>query len=239
MGDGVRCLGSAAKRLTEIELQRKEWEAELDTLSASGESPISPRRALRELEKAMPDNAMVTTDIGNVCSVANSYLRFEQPQSFFAPMQFGNCGYAFPTAMGAKVARPERPAIAYVGDGAWGMSLAEVMTCVRESIPATAVVFNNGQWGAEKKNQIDYYGDRYVGTNLENPSFAAIARAMGADGVTLDHPDQVGDALRAATSSGRCTVLELMLDQELAEPFRRDALRQPVRLLEKYRGYEG
>jgi len=239
LGDGVRCLGTAAKRRTEIELQRKEWEAELDTLSASAASPVSPRRALRELEKAMPDDAMVTTDIGNVCSVANSYLRFERPQSFFAPMQFGNCGYAFPTAMGAKVARPERPAIAYVGDGAWGMSLTEVMTCVRESIPTTAVVFNNGQWGAEKKNQIDFYGNRYVGTNLENPSFAAIARAMGADGVTLDHPDQIGDALRAATSSGRCTVLELMLDQELAEPFRRDALRKPVRLLEKYRGYEG
>jgi sulfoacetaldehyde acetyltransferase len=239
LGDGVRCLGSTVKRVAEIELQRKEWEAELDEISASDETPMSPRRALRELEKALPGDAMVTTDIGNVCSVANSYLRFEQPQSFFAPMQFGNCGYAFPTAMGAKVARPERPAIAYVGDGAWGMSLAEVMTCVRENIPTTAVVFNNGQWGAEKKNQIDFYGNRFVGTNLDNPSFAAIARAMGADGVTLDHPDQIGDALRAATTSGRCTVLELMLDRELAEPFRRDALRKPVRLLEKYRGYEG
>ena len=117
------------------------------------------------------------------------------------------------------------------------MSLTEVMTCVREDIPVTAVVFNNGQWGAEKKNQIDYYGDRYVGTNLENASFAAIARAMGADGVSVDHPDQVGDALRGATSSGRCTVLEVMTTQELAEPFRRDALRKPVRLLDKYKDF--
>ncbi len=185
----------------------------------------------------MPGDAMVTTDIGNVCSVANSYLRFDAPQSFFATMSFGNCGYAFPTAMGAKAARPGRPAVAYVGDGAWGMSLAETMTCVRENIPVTAVVFNNRQWGAEKKNQIDFYGDRYVGTNLANPSFAAIARAMGADGVTIDHPDQVGDALRQACGSGRPTILEVMLTRELGDPFRRDALKKPGRLLDKYKAF--
>jgi sulfoacetaldehyde acetyltransferase len=237
-GEGqVRCLSDRDQRLAELEAQRKDWESELDQLSAGDGSPIPPRRALRELEKAMPDTAMVATDIGNVCSVSNSYLRFERAKSFFAAMAFGNCGYAFPTAMGAKVACPERPSIAYVGDGAWGMSLAEVLTCVRENIPAVAVVFNNGQWGAEKKNQIDYYADRYVGTNLANPSFAGIARAMGADGVSVDEPDQVGDALRAATSSGRCTVLEVMVNQALADPFRRDALKLPVRLLDKYKDF--
>jgi sulfoacetaldehyde acetyltransferase len=237
-GDAVVSLSSQAQRVAEVEAQRKQWEAELDQLSSSDASPMAPRRALRELERAMPADAMVTTDIGNICSVSNSYLRFEEPQSFFAAMQFGNCGYAFPTVMGAKVARPERPAVAYVGDGAWGMSLAEVMTCVREDIPAVAVVFNNGQWGAEKKNQIDFYGERFVGTNLENASFAGIAKAMGADGIVVDRPDQVGDALRSATSSGRCTVLEVMVNQELADPFRRDALKLPVRLLEKYKGFE-
>jgi sulfoacetaldehyde acetyltransferase len=223
--------------LAELEAQRKDWESELDQLSAGDVSPIEPRRALRELERALPENAMVATDIGNVCSVSNSYLRFEQPASFFAAMAFGNCGYAFPTAMGARVACPDRPSIAYVGDGAWGMSLTEVMTCVREEIPAIAVVFNNGQWGAEKKNQIDYYADRFVGTNLENPSFAGIARAMGAEGLTVDHPGQVADALREAVASERPTVLELMLGPDLAEPFRRDALKKPVRLLEKYKDY--
>jgi sulfoacetaldehyde acetyltransferase len=236
-GDRIVCLATKSQRIAEIEAQRKTWETELDQLSAGDGKPMAPRRALRELERAMPRDAMVTTDIGNICSVANSYLRFEQPKSFFAPMQFGNCGYAFPTAMGARVARPDRPAVAYVGDGAWGMSLTEVMTCVREDIPVTAVVFNNGQWGAEKKNQIDFYGDRYLGTNLENASFAGIARAMGADGVKIEEPDQVGDALRAAAASGRCTVLEIMVDQQLADPFRRDALKLPVRLLDKYKDF--
>ena len=105
----------------------------------------------------------------------------------FAAMSFGNCGYAFPTIIGAKVAAPDRPAIAYVGDGAWGMSFGELQTCVRENIPVTAVVFNNGQWGAEKKNHVDFYANRFVGVNLDNqPSWAAVAKAMGAEGIVID-----------------------------------------------------
>jgi len=183
----------------------------------------------------MPKNAMVSTDIGNVCSVANSYLQFESAPSFLAAMSFGNCGYAFPAAIGAKVGRPDRPSIAYVGDGAWGMSLNEVMTCVRENIPAIAVVFNNGQWGAEKKNQVDYFEKRYLGTNLKNPNFADVAEAMGAHGLTVEHVDEVGDALRSAVKSNKPTVINMMLTQELGDPFRRDAFRQPRRLLAKYR----
>jgi sulfoacetaldehyde acetyltransferase len=229
--------GNRDQRKAEIDAQKQAWEDELDQWGQEDGSPIAPRRLLRELEKAMPESAMVTTDIGNICSVSNSYLRFEKPNSFFAAMSFGNCGYAFPTAIGARVAAPDRPAVAYVGDGAWGMSLQETLTCVREEIPVTAVVFNNGQWGAEKKNQVDFYADRYVGTNLRNPSFAAVAQAMGADGIKVDRPDQVGDALRQATASDRPTVLEIMATQELGDPFRRDALKKPVRLLDKYKAY--
>ena len=229
--------GNKDARLTELKKQKDAWEAELNTWGQAEGSPIAPRRALRELEKAMPKNAMVTTDIGNICSVSNSYLRFEQPRSFFAAMSFGNCGYAFPTAIGAKVGAPDRPAIAYVGDGAWGMSLQETLTCVREDIPVVAVVFNNGQWGAEKKNQIDFYADRFVGTNLKNPSFAGIAKAMGAEGITVGHPGEVGDALKTAVASNKPTILELMVTQELGDPFRRDALKKPVRALDKYKAY--
>ena len=233
----VRAHETRDARLAEIKTQKDAWEKELSEWGQGGGTPIPPRRALRELEKAMPADAMVTTDIGNICSVSNSYLRFERPNSFFAAMSFGNCGYAFPTAIGAKVASPDRPAIAYVGDGAWGMSLGETLTCVRENIPVVAVVFNNGQWGAEKKNQIDFYADRFLGTNLDNPSFAAIGKAMGAEGITVDSPGMIGDALRTATASGKPTVIELMVTQELGDPFRRDALKKPVRLLEKYKGY--
>lgn len=227
-------------RIAEIRAEKAAWENELANWpSPNAEGRMGPRQALAALQEAMPKNAIVTTDIGNVCSVANSYLRFEQPNSFFAAMSFGNCGYAFPTAMGAKVGRPDRPCIAYVGDGAWGMSLAEVMTCVRENIPAIAVVFDNQQWGAEKKNQIDYFHNRFLGTNLENPEFAEIARAMGAQGIAVNEVDQVGDALRHAVQSERPTVLTLKLTRELGEPFRRDAFKTPVRHLEKYKPFSG
>ena len=231
------CHANKSERMAEVSRRKAEWEKELDGWGQDDGSPIAPRRCLRELEKALPEDAMVTTDIGNICSVANSYLRFEKPNSFFAAMSFGNCGYAFPAAIGAKVAAPGRPAVAYVGDGAWGMSLLETLTCVREDIPVTAVVFNNGQWGAEKKNQVDFYDDRYVGTNLANPSFAAIAEAMGADGIKVTHVDEIGDALRQGTKADKPTVIEVMVTQELGDPFRRDALTKPVRLLPKYKDY--
>jgi len=154
-------------------------------------------------------------------------------------MSFGNCGYAFPTIVGAKLAAMDRPAVAYVGDGAWGMSFGELQTCVRENIPVTAVVFNNGQWGAEKKNHVDFYQNRFVGVNLDRqPSWAEVAKAMGADGRRISNLDEVGDALRAACKAqeqGRTTVLEMMVTRELGDPFRRDALALPVRHLDKYK----
>jgi len=202
---------------------------------------LHPRQVLRELEKAMPPDVMVSTDIGNINSVANSYLRFDKPRSFFAPMSFGNCGYALPTIMGAKVAAPHRPAIAYAGDGAWGMSLMETMTAVRHDIPVTAVVFHNRQWGAEKKNQVDFYNRRFVAGELDNQSFAGIAKAMGAEGIVVDRLEDVGPALKKAVdmqmNEGKTCVIEIMCTRELGDPFRRDALAKPVRLLEKYKDY--
>ena len=236
-------------RLAELREEKAKWEKELDgwrhetdtwSVEVSKESSaMHPRQMLRELERAMPTGAMVSTDIGNICSVSNSYLRFERPRSMFAAMSFGNCGYAFPTIVGAKVAAPDRPAIAYVGDGAWGMSFGELQTCVREEIPVTAVVFNNGQWGAEKKNHVDFYGRRFVGVNLDKqPSWAAVAKSMGAEGLRVDKLSDVGPALRAAAKAqgeGRTTVLEMMVTRELGDPFRRDALAMPTRHLAKYK----
>ncbi len=249
-GKPLACQQNKAERDSKIKAEKAEWERELDgwtqetdqySVEVSKKSSfMHPRQMLRELERAMPKNAMVSTDIGNICSVANSYLRFEVPRSMFAAMSFGNCGYAFPVICGAKLAAPNRPAIAYVGDGAWGISLNELLTCARERIGVTVVLFNNGQWGAEKKNHVDFYSQRYVGVELENPSWAAVAKSFGCDGVTIDKLSDVGPALTQAVKNqaeGRTTVLEMMVTKELGDPFRRDALSKPVRHLEKYRNY--
>ena len=248
------------ERAKKIAAEKAAWEEELDNWTHetdpysldmiaenakektfNGGDYLHPRQVLRELEKAMPENVMVSTDIGNINSVAHSYLRFEKPRSFFAPMSFGNCGYALPTIIGAKAAAPDRPAIAYAGDGAWGMSMMEVMTAVRHDIPVTAVVFHNRQWGAEKKNQVEFYNRRFVAGELDNSSFAEIARSMGAEGIVVDRLEDVGPALKKAIdmqmNEGKTCVIEIMCTRELGDPFRRDALRKPVRLLDKYKDY--
>ena len=223
------------ERISRIAREREAWAGELAQQSSRTGEPISPRRALSLISDVLPDDSIVTTDIGNISSAANSYLRFERPRQFLAAMMFGNCGYSYPTALGAQLAAPDKPVVAYVGDGAWGMSLAEVMTAVREDIPVVTIVWNNAQWGAEKKNQIDYYDDRYVGTNLANPDFAEVAKAMGADGLTVEKETEIQDAVTDAVRARRPTVINLVVDSaELCEPFRRDALKQPVRLLDKY-----
>ena len=249
-GRELACAANRAERKGRIEAEKGAWERELtawthetDSFSlevARDSKLMHPRQMLRELEKAMPRHAMVSTDIGNICSVSNSYLRFDEPRSMFAAMSFGNCGYAFPVACGAKVAAPDRPAIAYVGDGAWGISLNELLTCAREKIGVTVIVFNNGQWGAEKKNHVDFYSRRFQAVNLASPSWAAVAKAFGCEGVTVDKLSDVGPALQAsvrAQADGKCTVIEMMVTQELGDPFRRDALSKPVRYLDKYRAY--
>lgn len=227
-------------RIAAIADAKATWAGELDQWSSKSGEPISPRRALSLLRDVLPNDAIVSTDIGNICSVANSYLHFERPRSFLAAMTFGNCGYAYPTALGAKLAAPDRPVLAYVGDGAWGMSLAEVMTAVREDIPVVAVVWNNRQWGAEKKNQVIWFGDRYVGSNLDNPDFAEVAKSMGAGGFRVRAESELQPAIKEAVASGRPSVVAVDVDSlELGDPFRRDAMRYPVRYLDKYAHLNG
>jgi sulfoacetaldehyde acetyltransferase len=252
----LSCQLNRDQRADTIAAQKKAWEKELDEWSherdpyslamieEQRQEPgnwLHPRQVLRELEKAMPADVMVSTDIGNINSVAHSYLRFERPRSFFAPMSFGNCGYALPTIIGAKAAAPERPAVCYAGDGAWAMSMSEILTAVRHQIPVTAVVFHNRDWGAEKKNQVDFYGRRFVAAELEGQDFVAIAKAMGAEGIRVDRLEDVGpalvDAIERQLAGGTTTVIEIMCTRELGDPFRRDALSKPVRYLDKYKNY--
>ena len=259
-GKTLVCDGTKAERAKTIAAEKAAWENELDEWTHerdafsldmieenkketpfSGGEYLHPRQVLRALEKAMPKRAMVSTDIGNINSVANSYLRFDEPRSFFAPMSFGNCGYALPTIIGAKLAAMDRPAIAYAGDGAWAMSMVELLTAVRHNIPVTAVVFHNRQWGAEKKNQVDFYNRRFVAAELENESWSGMAKAMGAEAIIVDKLEDVGPALKKATdmqmNEGKTCVIEIMCTRELGDPFRRDALAKPVRLLDKYKDY--
>ncbi len=233
-------LKPAEDRLADVKREKQAWDDELNQWSSSGRSkPMHPRRFHQEWTRALPKNSIVTTDIGNNSSMINSYLRFEGVRQHISALSWGNCGFAYGAALGCKIGRPDAPVVAFQGDGAYGISgIAEVMTAVRENIPVVAVLATNYEWGAEKKNQIDFYDNRFVGANLpDNPDYAKVAKEMGALGFRVDHPDQVGDAVTEAIASNRPCVINAIVqggEEVLAEPFRRDALNMPVRYLDKY-----
>ena len=223
----------------EVARERAAWQTELDQWAARPSRLMHPRALLRQLAAAVPAQAVVTTDVGNTCSMCNSYFGFDEGRRYLAPLSWGNCGIAYGLALGAKAGSPQLPVFALQGDGAYGISgLSEVMTAVREELPVIAVVFNNNQWGAEKKNQIDYYDNRFVGTNLANPSYAKLAEDMGALGITVERPQDVKEAVATALAAQRPVVIDAIIDgaaEVLAEPFRRDALKPPKRFLAKYK----
>ena len=234
-------LGRNHERLDDIGKEKAIWSDELNNSSSSTQAkPMHPRRFHQEWTRVLPKGTIVTTDIGNNSSMINAYLKFENIRQHISALSWGNCGFAYGAALGCKIGAPQAPVIAFQGDGAYGISgVAEVMTAVRENIPVIAIVACNYEWGAEKKNQIDYYGNRFVGSNLEcNPDYAKLAEDMGAKGFHVDHPDQVADIMKEAIASGKPCVINAIIEggeKVLAEPFRRDALKIPLRYLSKYK----
>jgi len=229
-----------AARLADIAKEKAVWKEELDGWSSSTNKLMHPRRFIKELTDAIPDGSIVATDIGNNSSICNSYLKFTGPRQHISALSWGNCGFAYGAAMGAKVGAPGTPVFALQGDGAYGISgLSEVMTAVRENIPVIAVVFNNHEWGAEKKNQIDFFKSRFVGADLlMNPDYAQLAKDMGAVGFRVENYADVKDVVREAVKCGRAAVINAVIEggeKVLAEPFRRDAFKPTVRHLPKYR----
>jgi len=225
-----------AKRLEVVAKEKEIWEKEIVDLAMVDGNPINPRRVLLEISRALPANAIVTTDIGNVASTANSYLKFTQPRRHIAALTFGNTGFAYPAALGAQLADPKAPVVAIIGDGAWGMSLHEVSTAVEHNIPVVACVFRNMWWGAEAKNQVDFYNNRFIGVDIPTPeSFVPAAKALGANSLQVSRPQDIREAFESCINSHKPTVLEFLVDgKQLAPPFRKDALALPTRLLPKY-----
>ena len=223
------------ERLAMVQERVAAFDKEIEELAMVPGTPMNPRRVLYEIAKVLPKNAIVCTDIGNVASTENSYLKCYEGKKHIAALTFGNTGFSYPAGLGAKLAAPDCPVINIVGDGAWGMSLHEVSTAVQENIPTISCVFHNTEWGAEKRNQIDFYNNRFVGCDIEAPDFAEVAKAMGAHGVRISTPEEVGPAILEAIALNKPTVIQFDVDgTQLAPPFRKDALNLPVRHLEKY-----
>ena len=196
---------------------------------------MSPRQAWRAIQAGMPENVIISSDIGNNCAIGNAYPTFEKGRKYLAPGLFGPCGYGFPSILGAKIGCPDTPVIGFAGDGAFGISMNEMSSCAREEWPAiTMVIFRNYQWGAEKRNSILWFDDNFVGTELDPElSFAKVANACGLKGVAVKTMEETTKAIKQSCEDqkkGITTFIEVILNQELGEPFRRDAMKKPTRV---------
>ncbi len=206
------------------------WNAEC---RAREPAHLSPRKAWRAIMAGLPKDAIISSDIGNNCAIGNAYPTFERPRKYLAPGLFGPCGYGFPSIIGAKIGNPDVPVVGFAGDGAFGISMNEMTSIGRDPWPAiTMVIFRNYQWGAEKRNSILWYDNNFVGTELDpNLSYAKVAQGCGHQGVTARTAAELTRALKeacTAQASGVTTFIEVLLNQELGEPFRRDAMKKPV-----------
>ena len=228
---------------------KSQWAQELTSLTHEDDDPgtswnerarsrepekMSPRMAWRAITASLPKNAIISSDIGNNCAIGNAYPTFEEGRKYLAPGLFGPCGYGFPAIAGAKIAKPDVPVVGFAGDGAFGISMNEMVSVGRDEWPAiTMVIFRNYQWGAEKRNTTLWFEDNFVGTELDmEVSYAGIANQCGLTGVQVSSMDELTDALNKAVDAqmteNKTTFIEVVLNQELGEPFRRDAMKKPV-----------
>jgi sulfoacetaldehyde acetyltransferase len=232
-----------------IKRTKADWDRELAAMDHEEDDPgttwnerarnrepqkITARMAWRAIKKALPENAIISSDIGNNCAIGNAYPTFEAGRKYLAPGMFGPCGYGFPAILGAKIAQPDIPVVGFAGDGAFGISMNEMTACGRDGWPAiTMIIFRNYQWGAEKRNTTLWFDDNFVGTELDlEVSYAGIARACGLGGVQAtsmnDLTEKLNAAIKAQMEEGKTTFIEVLTNQELGEPFRRDAMKKPV-----------
>ena len=228
---------------------KSRWAQELSSLDHEQDDPgtewnagarkrdsglMSPRQAWRAIMQAVPQDAIVSSDIGNNCAIGNAYPTCEGGRKYLAPGLFGPCGYGFPAILGAKIGNPDTPVIGFAGDGAFGISMNEMVSVGREDWPAiTMVIFRNYQWGAEKRNTTLWYDNNFVGTELDrDTTYAGIAKACGVHGVQVRNAEDLTHALHDAVErqmkNKETTFIEVLLNQELGEPFRRDAMKKPV-----------
>ena len=236
-------------RKAEIEKCKSAWTHELSQMDHEDDDPgttwnqrsrdsqperMSPRQAWKAIMAAMPQDAIVSSDIGNNCAIGNAYPSFEAGRKYLAPGLFGPCGYGFPSILGAKIGCPETPVVGFAGDGAFGISMNEMTACGRnEWPPITMIIFRNYQWGAEKRNTTLWYEDNFVGTELNvGVEYAKVAEACGIKGVKAETAEGLTNALKTAIdeqmNKNVTTFIEVVLNQELGEPFRRDAMKAPV-----------
>ena len=197
--------------LAKIAGWREEWETHIEPGFHDPASPINPQRAAREIDLALPEDAILVSDIGIHHNWLIQYCKPTRPDSLIGSMGYGPMGFGVAGVLGAKLAAPDRPAVSVCGDGAFFMHNTVLGTAVEYNIPAVWVVWNNYAYASIRGLQRGYLDGRELATDFKhpetgapyNPDFAAMARSCGVEGVSIENPADLGDAIKHAIAQNK------------------------------------
>ncbi len=208
--------------LKTIDGWRKEWHALIAPGFLDDSSPIHPQRAAYEIDRAMPDDAILVSDIGIHHNWLIQFCQPKRPDSLIGSMGFGPMGFGVAGVLGAKLAAPDRPCVSVCGDGAFLMHASVLATAVEYSLPVVWLVWNNYAYASIRGLQRGYLGGRELVTDFKhpetgqpyNPDFAVMARSAGVEGVSIDRAADIGDAILAGIASGRPYLIDANIAAE-------------------------
>ncbi|MGH2403310.1 MAG: thiamine pyrophosphate-dependent enzyme, partial [bacterium] len=184
---------------------------------------------LKSLRAGAPDDAILVTDMTQIGYYARPFWPVYQPRTYVTPSYAGTLGYAFPTALGAKVARPDQPVLAVCGDGGFLFNSQELATAVQYAINAVVVLFNDNSYGNVARDLDEAWGGT-IGTDLHNPDFMKLAEAYGVAGMRAKEPTDVGGLVREAAALNQPVLIEIPVGRMSGPPYR-----TPRRVPAKYR----
>jgi thiamine pyrophosphate-dependent acetolactate synthase large subunit-like protein len=206
------------KSWIDVAQARKECEAgQLSELRIEAE-PIQSQYVAHIIRKVLPKNGLLVVDAGNGGKHVRTYFKSYEPGTFMCIDDWASVGGSLPIALGAKLARPDRPVLCASGDMGAMCNIGELETAVREKIPVVYVVFNDQGLGNERAFQNEHYGGRFYAVDYQNPDFGALARCFGAFGEQVKRPGDLEDALQRAFDSGKPAVIDVLIDQNTLAP---------------------
>lgn len=212
-GDARAALEALHSALSALTLPRPNRQAEVEALKARRSSAVikvEPQDSLiAAVRSAMPDDGILVAGMTQLGYYSRVHYPVYQPRTFLTSSYFGNLGFAFPTALGAKVAQPHKAVVALSGDGGFLFNSQELATAVQYGINVVVVVFNDNAYGNSLRDQRLNFRGRLIGTELHNPDFVQLARAYGANGIYVQDKNDLEPALREAIGSGQPTLIEV------------------------------
>jgi acetolactate synthase-1/2/3 large subunit len=189
-------------RETELRKVKADAQAKLETL----EPQYGFAKVIRD---EVPDDGIVVTDVTQMATYLQNWMPVHHPRTLITPSYQATLGYAFPTALGAQVAHPDRRVICISGDGGFMFNVQELSTAVAHHINVVTIVFADKAFGNVKRFQKDNYGERYIAVDLHNPDFAALAHTFGMTGIRAETPEELRAAIREAFAAPGPALIEV------------------------------